>query len=160
MDRCFSREILPRKGPSSSFLGFDGCSMPLPSCFSVRVAGVPQGLAVHPSIAGPTQPLRGLMMVWETWRPILQVLGPLPARMGHSRLDTRIYLASRNLVPLITDSDSTGGGPRPSLLSRVERHAVLQDLVNAPQEHPRNNQAANLGPLSSGSSLICRFVSW
>jgi hypothetical protein len=63
-------------------------NLPLPGTWLVSSIGVPQGLVVHPSIAGPTHATCGPMMVWETWRPILQVLGPLPAQMGRRSLAT------------------------------------------------------------------------
>ena len=73
---------LPRPGPGSARLG------------------VPSGLVVHPSMAGPARPAvarpdDGV----GTWRPTLRESGPLPARMGQPRLATWIHSTSRNLVP-------------------------------------------------------------
>jgi hypothetical protein len=76
--------------------------LPLPEPMSrPPLLGVPCGLVVHPSIAGPTllvftRPDDGM----GTWRPILRESGPLPARMGRTKLATWIHSTSRNLSPL------------------------------------------------------------
>src|SRR6516165_6062695 len=61
---------------------------------------VPSGLVVHPSMAGPARPViarpdDGV----GTWRPVLRESGPLPARMGPTKLATWIHSTSRNLSP-------------------------------------------------------------
>ena len=63
-----------------------------------RFIGVPASLVgssfYSGSSAEPARPDHGL----GTWRPILRVLGPLPARMGRPRFATRIHLTFRNLA--------------------------------------------------------------
>src|SRR5437879_2095687 len=99
-------------------------------------------------MAGPTQPRRRPDDGLGAWRPILRELGPLPARMGRPRFTTRIHLTSRNLVSLRIHFGSADGGLRSGRLPGVERDPLLQDLVNAPREHPRHDQPTNLWPSS------------
>jgi hypothetical protein len=73
-------------------------STPSPRLSSAWFSGVPVGLVVHPSIAVATHRLvtssdDGL----GAWRPILRLLGPLPAQMGGLQHATWIHLTSRNL---------------------------------------------------------------
>src|SRR5207245_2812056 len=94
----------------------------------------------HPSIAGPGRRSRrpGPMMVWDTWRPILRELGLSPNGVTEVRHagppDIRGSWLSTAVPPL----------PRGRGRCRRERHAVLEDLVNTPQQHPGHHQPADL----------------